>query len=497
VRLERARRDVNAFCEFVMTGPDDKPWVQQPFHREWQGLLPARGPAHVVIVAPRESAKTSQMVGRVIWELGRDPNLRIKIVTSTDDLASDIVAAIGKQIQHNPRIRLVFPHLRPASESVWPKPGARANRLVVVRTTQEKDPSVSGHSILSTGTGGRADLIIFDDVVDLRNAISQPSLRDQVKRSFYEVWMNLLGPQGRAVYVATVWHEDDLTAELAGLGLHRPSPGWTIWCEPAINEATGELLWPDKWTAEALEARRAQVGARVFSRQFLLKPVADEEALFPESVLRVCLALGRGWEAGKTEQDEGWRRFIGVDLAISQSEKASYTVAFVIAVDAEKRRLPLEIVRRRQRFEDTVRMIQELFRKYRPVQIRVENNAYQEALLQHLRHTDPTIPVVGHTTGRQKADERIGLPGLAATMANGGWVIPCGGEPHPADCECSWCAWVGELRAYPVGAHDDTVMAMWLADAAAMDCAVPMMHVPGEDDPYWEEMSQTPWWRMY
>jgi hypothetical protein len=38
---------------------------------------------------------------------------------------------------------------------------------------------------------------------------------------------------------------------------------------------------------------------------------------------------------------------------------------------------------------------------------------------------------------------------------------------------------------------------MWLADAAAMDCAVPMMHVPGEDDPYWEEMSQTPWWRMY
>ena len=498
ISVELARRDVNDFCEYAFRQADGRPWVQQPFHRQWQALLPVQGPARVLIGAPRESAKTTQLAqARVIWELGRNPNLRVKIVTSTDDLACDIVAAIGEQILRNPRIRQVFPRLRPASESLWPRPGARSSRLVVARTTQEKDPSVSGHSILSTGTGGRADLIIFDDVVDLRNAISQPSLRDQVKRSFFEVWTNLLGPEGRAVYVATVWHEDDLTAELAGLGMHRPVPGWTIWWKPAIDEATGESLWPGKWSLEALAARKAEVGARVFSRQFLLRPVSDEEALFPESVLRVCLAQGRGWEPGRVEVPDEWGRFIGVDLASSLGAKASYTVAFVIAAGPDKRRIPLEIVRKRQPFGETVKMIEELWQRHHPAQLRVENNAFQEALLQHLRQRHPGIPVVGHTTGRQKADEQIGLPGLAATMADGGWVIPCGGDPHDRDCGCPWCAWLAELRAYPVGAYDDTVMAMWLADAAATDSAGWIAAVPGPDDPYWEEMSVPSYWKIH
>ena len=36
VRAEQARRDINAFCEFVMRDSHGTEWVQQPFHREWQ-----------------------------------------------------------------------------------------------------------------------------------------------------------------------------------------------------------------------------------------------------------------------------------------------------------------------------------------------------------------------------------------------------------------------------------------------------------------------------
>jgi len=241
VRAELARRDVNAFCEFVMTGPDGRPWVQQPFHREWQALVPQQGSSRVLIGAPRESAKTSQLaVGRVIWELGRNPNLRIKIVTSTDDLASDIVATVADHILRNPRVRRVFPKLQPASAALWPKPGARSDRLVVARSIHDKDPSVSGHGVLSTGAGGRADLIIFDDVVDYRNSVASATLRGRVAESMLEVWINLLGPTGRALYVGTVWHEDDLTMQL------RANPEWTVWWRPARDEVTGEPLWPER-----------------------------------------------------------------------------------------------------------------------------------------------------------------------------------------------------------------------------------------------------------
>jgi hypothetical protein len=76
------------------------------------------------------------------------------------------------------------------------------------------------------------------------------------------------------------------------------------------------------------------------------------------------------------------------------------------------------------------------------------------------------MPVVGHTTGKQKADETIGLPGLAAKMSNGAWIIPSA-EEHGADCVCAWCAWMNEMMLYPGGATTDTIMAMWFADSAA------------------------------
>lgn len=446
-----------------MRAPEGEPWVQQPFHREWHALLPVRGPARVLIGAPRESAKTTQLaISRVIWELGRNPNLRVKIITATDDLAGDIVASIADQIARNPRVREVFPKLKPASAGLWPKPGARANRLVVVRTSQDKDPSVSGHGILSTGTGGRADLIVLDDVVDYRNAVASPTLRGRVAESALEVWINLLGPTGRAIYIATVWHEDDLTMQL------KENPEWTVWWKPARDEETGKLLWADRWGEEELASRQREIGPRAFARQYLLQPLSDEERTFPEEVLAACRDETRC--PGKIEVPAKWACYSGVDLASSLGQKASYTVMFTAAVDpATKRRYPVEIVRKRQHFPDTIRMIQAQWEKWRPQLIYVESNAYQAAVVEELSRTNRSIPVRAYTTGREKMSPDIGIPSLSAAMANGAWLIPAGGSAHPARCECGWCAWARELSLHPGGEHTDCVMAMWLCELAARE----------------------------
>jgi hypothetical protein len=463
VLAELARRDVNVFVELCMQDPLGHLWMQQPFHREWQALLPVEGPARVLIGAPRESAKTSQLaIARVLWELGRNPDLRVKIVTSTDDLAADIVAAIADQIARNPRVRHVFPNLRPASASLWPKPGARSNRLVVARTTQDKDPSVSGHGILSTGAGGRADLVVFDDVVDYRNAVASPTLRGRVAQSLLEVWINQLGPTGRALYVGTVWHEDDLTMQL------RANPEWTVWWRPARDEVTGEPLWPERWSLEALAAREREIGPRAFARQYLLQPLSDEERSFPAEVLAACRDETR--VPGHVEVPKEWPCYCGVDLAASLGQKSSWTVMFTAAVDPQsKRRYPLEIIRKRQHFPATIQMIQEQWRKWHPRLIYVESNAYQMAVVQELSQTDRSIPVRAYTTGTEKMDPQVGIPSLAAGMANGAWLIPAGGPPHSTQCECGWCAWVRELSLHPGGEYSDCIMAMWLCELAARD----------------------------
>ncbi len=464
VSWEFAPRDVNTFCEYVMQDSSGEPWVQQPFHREWHQLISDAGPGgRVLIAAPREHAKSTQIsVGRVLWELGRDPNLRIKLVASNDDLARDLLYEVRANIEHNPRLHAVFPELQPDEGSGWSK-----QRLYVRRARVQKDPSLEAAGILTSGVGGRADLIIFDDVVDLRNAIHQPAMREQVKRAFYEVWMNLPTEAGRAIYVATVWHGDDLTAELAGRGHHRRSRVWRVWWKPARDPASGQVLWPGSWSPERLARKKEEIGPRAFARQYELVPLSEEEALFPERILQVCLDKGKGLMPDRVEVPEQWPRFIGVDLASSLQAKSAYTVAFVIALDPDGIRYPLQIHRARLAFDQTVELIGQLWRQHHPQEIRVENNAYQDALVQHLRQRFPGIPVVGYTTGRQKVDEKVGLPGLSAKMAAGGWVIPSGGDPHPADCPCPWCAWVAELRSYPMGRYSDIVMAMWFANAAA------------------------------
>lgn len=458
---ELARRDINHFCEYAMTGADGQTWVQQPFHREWQDLLPVQGPARVLIGAPRESAKTSQMaIARVIWELGRNPNLRVKIVTASDNLAGDIVGSIARHIATNPRVREVFPNLRPASQGLWPKPGAQTTRLMVARRSREKDPSVAGHGIMSAGVGGRADLIIFDDVVDFRNAVGAPALRKQVAQSFFEAWLNLLGPQGRAVYIATVWHQDDLTMEL------RANPEWRVWWRAARDEVSGHLLWPQRWDADALARREREIGRRAFARQFLLVPLSDEEYTFPPEVINCC--KDTRFAPRQVQVPDSWPRYAGVDLASSLGQKASYTVMFTLAVDPDsKRRYPLEIIRKRQLFPATIQMIRDSYERWRHRMIYVESNAFQEAVVHELKSQHCSMPVQSYTTGQQKADESVGIPSLSAGMASGGWLIPAGGQPHEARCECGWCAWVRELTLHPGGEHTDCLMAMWLAELAA------------------------------
>jgi len=457
VKVALARRDPNHFCEFVMRTPEGLPWVQQPFHRQWQDMIPREGPARKEIVAFRGSAKSSQLaVARPLWELGHNPNLRVKIITNTDDLAIKLVSEIRQHIDSNPRLHAVFPRLQAAPGGPWAQ-----GKLLVVRPGLMKDPSVEACGVLTSTVGGRADLIIFDDVCDQLNTVIHPTLRGQVKLVVFGTLISLLGPEGRAVYVATPWHRDDLTCAL------RTNPQWQVWWQPAINPETGALLWGEKWTREALEARRQEIGDRAFSQQFLLQPLSDEDATFQERVIQACLT--DRWAPGEVEVEESWPRFIGVDLGSSLKAKASYTVAFVITLGTDDKRYPLEIVQKRLQFDETVELIADLWVKYSPAEIRVENNAYQEAIVQHLKQRFPGMPVAGQTTGRQKADEKIGLPGLATTMANGGWVIPAGGEPHAVYCECAWCAWVSELRAHPLGRYSDIVMAMWFAEAAARE----------------------------
>jgi len=428
---ERARRDVNAFAEFVMVDQAGRPWRQEPFHRQWQDLIPCQGPAKVLIGAPREFAKTSQMIARILWELGTNPELRVKVVSATAELADNIVGEIQRHIQQNPRVRLVFPRLRPDPKGPWSR-----GELLVHRTNLAKDPSVVAAGALGSGVGGRADLIIFDDVCDQRNAILQPAMREQIKATFHETWENLLGPDGRAVHIATVWHVDDLTMEL------RRGGAWQVWWRPARDPVNGELLWPERWTAEALARREREIGARSFARQFLLQPVSDEERTFPQVALQAC--LDDQVAPGQLLVPDDWPRYAGVDLAASLGQKASWTVMLTAAVDPEsKRRHLLEIVRARQPFPDTIQMIRSQWEKTDTVSSSWRATASSRRCWISYRGRTAASPLRASTRAPRSTTRRWGSPRCPRAWRTGPGASPPAAIPAPRGASAAGARWCG------------------------------------------------------
>src|SRR4051794_34818317 len=91
-----ARVDPSAFIQFALRDPHGRPLVQAPVHQELQQFLSAHSRALVEL--PRDHGKTMQVCGRVLWELGTRPGLRVKLVCATDALAAERSRYLREQI---------------------------------------------------------------------------------------------------------------------------------------------------------------------------------------------------------------------------------------------------------------------------------------------------------------------------------------------------------------------------------------------------------------
>lgn len=461
-----SRGDGAAFARLVLRDiASGRRVTLAPCHIDWHEAVSTY--QYVQILAPRDHGKSEQMViARVLLELGLNPELRVKIVCENDARAVERIRSLRQHIEGNAELHAIFPQLVPQRGREWSD-----HRLTVRRTSYSKDASVEAVGILSAGTGGRADLLVFDDPVDYRNAIAHPAVRERVREVFWHDWFQLLEPHGRVIYIATPWHKADLTSEVSSRReffhvIHRINLDGPE--DPPRLETEGSwvregILWPEKWGREALVQRKAAIGSRAFARAYQLQPLADEEMVFSGLMLEQARDPAIAW---RQEWPMAWPRVMGVDLASSLGTRSSYTVMFVAVIDPQGRRIPVDIYRRRMTFPDTVRALLALAGQYHPHVVVVENNAYQAALVQHLAAEAPSLPVVGSTTGANKLSLELGVPSLAVMLERGGWVIP-GADVHEQPCDCAYCVWEEELLSWPVGASSDTVMAMWLTEQAA------------------------------
>ncbi len=229
----------------------------------------------------------------------------------------------------------------------------------------------------------------------------------------------------------------------------------TIWSGATLEWSIP--LW-DKWNKAALVKRRGEIGSQSFARGFKQETLDDESRTFP-SVTKCAAADLDPLEYRR----ENWPVFTGVDL--SSVTRPGNAIVSIAQRPSDRKRLLLSVRTGDWTSPQLWRELEEEDRRFRPVVFVVENNAYQDALVQWGLTLNASLPVQGFTTGKNKADPLMGLPGLEVEFENQGWIIPR--PSHALDCECDWCRLWMELTGHPIAESTDLVMALWFAREGA------------------------------
>ena len=144
-----------------------------------------------------------------------------------------------------------------------------------------------GGDYYATGVGaalaGRgADIVIIDDPHTEQEALQaafNPGIYDKVYEWYTTGPRQRLQPGGAIIIVQTRWSMRDLTGQILENASNRPGADqWEVFEFPAILPS-GNPLWPEFWSKEALEAIRAEIPAGKWNAQYQQNPTSDETAI--------------------------------------------------------------------------------------------------------------------------------------------------------------------------------------------------------------------------
>lgn len=450
--LALARAEPSMFMRLVLKDERTGKRVHQAtVHDEWQKLLSAND--RVVFWSHVEAGKTAQIsVGRTLYELGKNPNQRVAVVSKTNRGSANIMRTVARYITRDADCRDVFPKLRPAHDKQLPW---NTQAIVVERDIIAKDPSVQCCGLFGDILGARLDRVIFDDILDFDNTRT-PAARAQVIDWIRQTVWGRLSEDAHVTFVGNAWHPKDAMHVFAA------EPRFRGFRFPVVD-AAGRYSWPERWTPERIQQARETM-LMDFPRQMLCMPRDDNASRFKREWIEVGLKKGDGYRLVDRIDylPAGFAVYTGVDLAVQQGEHNDLTCFFTILLHPNGWRQVLAVESGRWTGPEIVERLEDVCDRYGGICI-VENNAAQDFILQFAR-AQSRATVVPFTTGRQKAHPEFGIEGLATEMGSGRWIIPNRKGRVAPEVD----AWVAEMLYFNPNEHTgDRLMASWLAREGA------------------------------
>ena len=458
----------------------------------------------LVNIPPNHAKSMTITIDYVTWQVARNPNFRVLIVSQTQRLAADFLYAIKQRLTHPNYEELQQAYAAGvgfnSKTASW-----QATRVTFgdeLRESSEKDPNIEAVGIGGQIYGKRADMIIVDDAVTLSNA---NDFERQIKWLTQDV-RSRLNPTGKLIIIGTRVASVDLYRELRQEDRY---PGglvpWTYLAMPALLEADEDpdkwvTLWPKsdapfdgqeesekdedglypRWSGRNLYNERQAMDTSTWALIYQQQDISENSAFDPVCVrgsidgMRKAGALVAG-HPGHPRDLGGFSIICGLDPAMIGDTAA---ICYAVDRNTNKRYIVDAIKITRPSPADIRDLIFNWTSLYGPSEWIVERNAFQsfltqdEGIRQHLASRG--VLLREHHTGNNKWDAGFGVASMSTLFG----TKQFDGKHHrdnlihlPSDQTENVKALIEQLITWTptTKGKTDLVMALWFCEIRARE----------------------------
>jgi len=382
----------------------------------------------IVNMPPRHTKSEFASIYFPSWAMGLKPDMKIMQTTHTADLSINFGRKV-RNLMDSDEYSKIFGEVSLASDS----------------KSAGKWQTNKGGEYFAAGVGGAiagrgADLLIIDDPHSEQDAMSI-NLLDSCYEWYTSGPRQRLQPGGAIVIVMTRWNTADLTGRLLNRQTESHSDQWEVVELPAIFEDSGNVLWPEFWKKEELDAVKASIPVSKWNAQYQQNPTSEEGAIIKRDWWQLC------------EHDEPPSCHYVIqsyDTAFSKKETADYSAITTWGVFKPQEGMGDAIVlldaqKGRWDFPELKAIAQEQYTEYQPDMVLIEAQASGTPLTHELRAMG--IPVVNYRPSR--GNDKMSRVHAVSPVFEAGMVW----APDRVFAD----EVIEECAAFPFAPHDDYV----------------------------------------
>ena len=373
--------------------------VETPaIHHEWWELCCSKE-RYVAIAAPRRHAKTTAitMTYTLANLLFRERSYVI-IVSDTVTQAVQFLGDIKRELSSNDQLRTLF-KIREFVKD------ADDDFICVCEDGYMFRVQAKGSEQKVRGliwNGKRPDLIICDDLEN-DEIVMNKDRREKFRNWFYGALLPIISYRGIVRYVGTILHTDSMLERLmpkvydkktvneplrmystkksawkaVKYRAHDPDFTEFLWETMAISAAKQEGLYTAKQYFMYLRDSFIEQGlSEKYSQEYLNQPIDESHTFFKRTDFLPMV---------EADYEKPVHFYITGDLAISEAERADYTVFVVSAVDENRHIYIRDVIRSRMDGKEIVDTVLALERAWRPEVFGIEEMQVSKAIGPFLR----------------------------------------------------------------------------------------------------------------